>query len=398
MFLASLAMVATLPGRSVGLGLITEPLIRDLGIDRVRYGVLTFWATLLGAGFCLIAGRAIDRVGVRWTSSVVTAALAVTVLALGRVEQAGLALGILLLLSRGLGQSALSLASLATVGKWFGRRLPMAMGVFSVVLGLGFVAAIPMTSAAIEDYGWRATWRVMGCVLFGLALLFCALVRRGPESCGLPTRDEFPATRDPSQASWSLGTAIRTPTLWVFVLCGALYNLVIAGVLLWNESILAQRGLGTDAHRSAMAAFMGCGIVANLVAGALAHRLPLGRLLGGSMGVLTLALLAHAEVRSTGSAVAQAAALGASGGVITVLFFSSFGTTFGRAHLGKIQGLAQVFTVLASSSGPWFFAECFERSGRYEPAFWILAPASLLLAVLAWHLRPLTSPDEPLRR
>ena len=34
--LAALAMVGTLPGRTQGLGLITEPLIRDLGVDPRR--------------------------------------------------------------------------------------------------------------------------------------------------------------------------------------------------------------------------------------------------------------------------------------------------------------------------------------------------------------------------
>ncbi len=45
---AALAMVGTLPGRSQGLGLITEPLIADLGLDRVTYATLNFWATILG--------------------------------------------------------------------------------------------------------------------------------------------------------------------------------------------------------------------------------------------------------------------------------------------------------------------------------------------------------------
>jgi hypothetical protein len=34
---AALAMVGTLPGRTQGLGLITEPLLRDLGVDRVPH-------------------------------------------------------------------------------------------------------------------------------------------------------------------------------------------------------------------------------------------------------------------------------------------------------------------------------------------------------------------------
>ena len=46
--IGALIMVATLPGRTQGLGLITEPLLRDLHLDRVCYAHLNLWATLSG--------------------------------------------------------------------------------------------------------------------------------------------------------------------------------------------------------------------------------------------------------------------------------------------------------------------------------------------------------------
>ena len=49
LFVAAAAMVGTLPGRTQGLGLITEPLLADLGIGRVAYAELNFWATLIGS-------------------------------------------------------------------------------------------------------------------------------------------------------------------------------------------------------------------------------------------------------------------------------------------------------------------------------------------------------------
>src|SRR5436190_5071439 len=64
---AALAMVATLPGRTQGLGLITEPLIADLHLDRVDYAAINLWATLLGAAFCVPWGWLTDRLGVRVT-------------------------------------------------------------------------------------------------------------------------------------------------------------------------------------------------------------------------------------------------------------------------------------------------------------------------------------------
>src|SRR3712207_9556682 len=47
---AALAMVGTLPGRTQGLGLITEPLLADLQIDRVAYAQINLWATLVEIG------------------------------------------------------------------------------------------------------------------------------------------------------------------------------------------------------------------------------------------------------------------------------------------------------------------------------------------------------------
>ena len=47
--LAALAMVATLPGRTQGLGLVTEPLLADWRMDRVDFATANLWATLIGA-------------------------------------------------------------------------------------------------------------------------------------------------------------------------------------------------------------------------------------------------------------------------------------------------------------------------------------------------------------
>src|ERR1700732_3074826 len=74
--LSALAMTATLPGRTHGLGLITEPLLADLRIDHTLFGRINLVTCLLGTAFCLPAGFLLDRFGIR-------AATACTVLALG---------------------------------------------------------------------------------------------------------------------------------------------------------------------------------------------------------------------------------------------------------------------------------------------------------------------------
>src|SRR5437764_12832753 len=82
---AAAAMVATLPGRTHGLGLVTKPLLDDLKLDSFPFAALNFWATLVGAAFCLPVGWVIDRFGVRATLGAVLLALGATVLAMTTV-------------------------------------------------------------------------------------------------------------------------------------------------------------------------------------------------------------------------------------------------------------------------------------------------------------------------
>src|SRR4051812_34746365 len=87
--LAALAMVATLPGRTHGFGLFTEPIRRTFGIDTESYGFLNLWATLIGGLFCFPCGWLLDRLGTRVVLTSVTMALGATVVAMSRIGGAG---------------------------------------------------------------------------------------------------------------------------------------------------------------------------------------------------------------------------------------------------------------------------------------------------------------------
>ncbi|HEY1187193.1 MAG TPA: hypothetical protein VGE74_06015, partial [Gemmata sp.] len=61
---------------------------------------------------------------------------------------------------------------------------------------------------------------------------------------------------------------------------------------------------------------------------------------------------------------------------------------FGPAHLGTIQGAAQLLTVLASAGGPLVFAAGHRATGSYAPVVQGLALVAAAFAVVAW-LTPL---------
>lgn len=383
---AALAMVGTLPGRTQGLGLITEPLLRDLGVDRLRFAQMNLVATLAGSAFCFGIGGLIDRRGSRIVLTVLALLLGTVVVAMSRVGHA-LALLALITLTRGFGQSALSVVSLAMPGKWFRRRLTWAMGLYAVVMSIGFMIAFPLVGSLVLARGWRVAWASVGvalvCVLAPIAWL---VVPREPvsnlELDGV-TSDQ-PQTTQPDA---TVGAALRSPAFWVFGLASSLYGLVASGIGLFNESILAERGFAPDIYHSALAVTAITGLAGNFVAGAWADRGSLRRVLLVALLLLIGALVALPHVTTVRHVMAQAVAMGVAGGFVMVVFFSFWGRAYGRMHLGRIQGAAQALTVFASAIGPVLLAWCAETTGSYAVAFYALAATLTGLAIAALLVR-----------
>ena len=387
--LASLAMVGTLPGRSQGLGLITEPLLTDLNLSRVAYANINFWATLIGALGALGVGRLIDRFGARVVLTVVTAALGVIVSAMSQVTTTA-ALAVALTLTRMVGQSALSVVSIAMVGHWFARRINTAMATYSVLLSIGFMIAFPIIGASVQRFGWRLTWLGIGVALAPIvAVISWMVARRSPESIGttvdgdgVSPDERATVARDDAElagAEWT--TALRSGAFWIFALGTALYGLIASGIGLFNESILAERGFGANVYYQSLVVTAMTGLAGNFLGGWLANRTSLTRLMSASLFVLAGGLMVLPHLASLGAVMAWAAAMGLAGGMVMVLFFSVFPRVFGRRHLGRIQGTAQALTVLASAVGPLLLAWCVDLTSSYAAMFRILAAAVAVVAV-----------------
>ncbi len=399
LFVAAAAMVGTLPGRTQGLGLITEPLLADLQIDRVTYATLNFWATIVGAAGALGIGRLIDRFGSRAVLVGLSLGLGLVVCAMSQVTALP-ALAVWLTLTRALGQSALSVVSLAMVGQWFVRKIDTAMAVYGIALSVGFMAAFPLVGFAVQSVGWRTTWLGVGVAVAGLAPAAWLLVRRSPESCGMhPDGDEQAApcaalATEDDIPGYTWTDALATPAFWTFAVGAALYGLVASGIGLFNESILAERGLGPSIYYQSLVVTAMTALAGNFLGGWLATRMPLTRLLAISLGILTLGLVAIPHIDSAWQVAIWSSAMGLGGGLVMVLFFSVWPRLYGRRHLGQIQGMAQAVTVLASAIGPLLLAWCVTWTGSYAAMFRLLA-AAMALAAVAGLLVSLPAPHPP---
>jgi MFS family permease len=402
---AAAAMLCTLPGRTHGLGLITEPLLKDLALDRVALAAINFWGTLIGASFCFPVGWAIDRIGTRWVLAGHLLALGAVCFGMTAVTPAGSSgvelpipdllftkavesvrvppdLFLLVLLTRGLGQSALSVISLAIVGKVAGPKPGPVIGFYSFLVAIFFMAAFgAIRSLTPEVSGnWRAVWGAIGWVLVAAAVP--AVFVPSP-----PTVDAgagVGANAEDFNSSATLRQAMLTPAFWVFGVAVSFYGLVVAGTSLFNQSILEERGFPRDVFLTVSTVAPLIGLAANLVTGFLSSRVGLGRLLAASLAIQTTALASFPFVIELYQVYLYAAAMGVAGGMMTVLFFTVWRVAYGPKHLGKVQAVAQLLTVLASAAGPLVLAVGKRETGSYKETLFTLALVSAVLAVVAF--------------
>lgn len=426
--IAAVAMGATFPGRTHGLGMFTQQILAALNLteERTFYGWLNLGATLLGALFCLPIGWMIDRFGSRLVLTAVYAAFGASVLWLSQAGDWPELFGALIL-TRGLGQSALSVVSITLVAKWFtGRTQSIAMACYTVLMGLCFAGITQLVSYAFLTlhWDWRQTLAVIGWTLLaGLAPLSLLLTRSMPkhdaeragaepaepmspealpDSLATAVTAEPPlisqVTADPPARSVeppklsadselegaTLSYALRTPAFWVFSLAVSFYGLISSGIFLFNEEIFKDNHIDRAAYHNALILAAIVGVICKFAAAWLSERWGIHRLLALSLALMMFALLALPWVQADWQAYLYAIAMAVSGGVIALVFFAVWGQAFGRREVGRIQAVAQMLTVLASALGPLPFAYCRDTLQTYLPAFIALAPIALVLCFVTW--------------
>jgi cyanate permease len=254
------------------------------------------------------------------------------------------------------------------------------MAAFSIALSLGFMIAFPLVGSLVQQRGWRSAWFVVGIALVaGLAPAGWLL---------LPGRSRRPAAAAVAgEDGHTFGAAVATAAFWVFALGAAAYGLVASGIGLFNEAILRERGFGPEVYYQTLVVTAMTALAGNFLGGWLARFVPLTSLLASSLVILVVGLVVLPHLAATWHVVLWASLMGLGGGLVMVLFFTVWPRVFGRRHLGRIQGIAQALTVLASAVGPLLLAVCVELTGSYAAMFRILAGVILLVAIGALSVR-----------
>ncbi len=391
----AIAMAATYPGRTHGLGMVAEPLLKDFGLNtddgRVLFASLGFWATVMGAAFCFPVGWLLDRVGQRWVLFGNLILLGLAVLLLSRSTSLWM-LFVGLLLTRGLGQAALSVVSITIVSNsHVPSRLGLAMA-FYAMLGMpmhlvliGFVGW-SLNRAEME---WRSVWAMVGITLVFLALTAWCLPTRAITS--MPEQSNDCETRQCPVHGFTLWQALQTPAFWLFSVTISVWGMIYAGTALFNQDIFRERGFDSTLYFKILSYTTIVALASKLFFGWLVNYVQLPHLLGICLLLSSISLAGLPFATQAWHAYAYGTMLGIASGAVALLFFAAWGKIYGRGELGQIQGVAQMMTVFASAAGPLVFSLSKRMTHSYTTIFFVFAGTLAAMSVIAF-LTPTPSP------
>jgi MFS family permease len=384
---ATITMVLTGPGQTIGVSVFVDPMIDTLGLTRSGLSTAYLIGTLLGAVALIPVGRWIDQVGTRRAMTLIGLGFGLALLLMSGVQGfITLTLGFILI--RWLGQGSLQLVSTLSITPWFERRRGFVFGI-SATTAATLMAFIPIVlGSVIGIFDWRIAWVLAAVAVW---LIVVPIARLGivdrPSDVG-QYADGDPAPHPsaeplPVAPSSTRREALGQPRFWVLSAVVATTSMLFTALSFHQISILGAQGLTmTEAAVMFLPQVVGL-ITAGLLAGALADRVPARFLLALTMAMLAGALAMAAFLAPGWPILLYAVVLGAAAGAQRPLVATLLPRWFGLAHIGSIQGVSALIGVASSAAGPVALSLASDNIGGYAPAALLLMAIPLTIGVAA---------------
>jgi len=401
---AIIALVASIPGQTMGVSVFTDSLINAWGLTRTQLSTAYLAGTVVSSFALPLAGTLLDRFGSRAGVVFASVGLGLSLLIVawgdyilalwpeGRPFAAAFLLAsVAFLFTRFFGQGCLALVSRVIVGQWFETRRGRATALIGFVGTIFFGLAPRALEGLVAAVGWREAYLILAASIgLGVAGLCAVIFRDSPEQCGIPMEgghrrlDAHGVPHPPAPAVWDFtrAEALRTRAFWVVSLSLSSQSLLVTAVTFHIASIGAEMGLTRAESFGIFIPMTFVAVAANLIGGWLSDRVPPRRVLLvflvtqviGNIGVLLLDTPIGVPLVCIG--------YGISGGLFHPLVTITWPAFFGRAHLGAISGFNMAVMVFASAIGPVLFSSVRDLTDSYRAILiaWCVVPFALALA------------------
>ena len=405
--------VAAIAGASAGVlgysfGLFFDPMRESLGWSRTSIS----WALAIRSAVNMLTGPIYGPIVDRKHGALILMAGGGVVLGVSMMLTAAMTelwqFYLLIGVAYGLamGAEGSQIVAPVVISKWFIRRRGRAIAIVTLGPNVGNIIFIPLAAFIILNFGWREAWFVSG--LFALLMvspLSALFVRRTPEDIGLlpdgDTHHQVPERVMHTQRTdlatdhdWTLGEAVRTPTLWIMVAAFTVSGAGLGGFLVHVLPALTDKGYSTPFATAMVAELSVAVLVSKMMWGFLGERIQVRYLLMVSFALAAMGMFLIVLVDSGPLILLLPLVYGAGGagyGPLSSLMWANY---FGRRSLGSIRGVFLPITQLISAFSPVFAGAIFDSKGSYDQAFIIFA-LCFIFAIGAIYLARRPEPFNP---
>jgi MFS transporter, OFA family, oxalate/formate antiporter len=403
LFGSLIAILASIPGQTMGVGVFTDHLIAAWHLDRVQLSAAYMIGTII-SGFSLpFAGRLLDTMGSRAMVSISAVGLGLSMALIASADQlvgpqstiaAFTIVAVCFLCLRFFGQGCLAMVSRVIVGQWFNYRRGLATSFIGLFAAFGFNASPVLLNMLVDGWGWRGAYFILaGVIGIGVSILGALIYRNTPEECGLVMDGAPPEKFAASQArkvpqatrDFTRGEALRTWAFWVFSLALGSHGLIMTAVTFHIVSIGGEMGLTPDEAVAIFWPMAFFGVAANFISGWFADRTKLKYLLFAFLFVELVGTAGLLNLDSGFGRVLITCGYGCAGGLFVQLSTVAWPRFFGRTNLGAISGLNMSVMVFSSAVGPLLFSTIQSFTGSYREV--VLAYCLIPIMLLAVGLK-----------
>lgn len=359
--------------------------------ERMGWGEGTFAAiysgvTLTAAFLLPVIGVQVDRLRVRYVSSLVAVLLIGALCTLAFTENLFFLIPALFVVRLG-GQGVLPLIGSTTIGRYFQEGRGKALSASIIGISVAEVILPPVAVFLMKKAGYETVWlAAAGAVLFIFLPAIWLLIRRYDAFQRGDTVASEQAEVAAPQTSWTRGEVLRDRRFQLLIPVFIFLPFVFTG-LVFNQSVIGdQRGYTAEWMALGLSAYGFSKVLCLLSAGSLTDNYGPARLLRFAYLPLLIALAVLIAWRGDYAVPVFFAMAGITAGVESVLMPALWAERYGPRFLGSIKSTVRLLVVLASAAAPIVFSFGF----RWGVEAWlggILVYGVLNLVLLSFERR-----------
>ncbi|MCE9649240.1 MAG: MFS transporter [Parvibaculum sp.] len=284
----------------------------------------------------------------------------------------------------GIGNAAVAVIPGTTiVARWFNRQRSRAIAYASTGLSLGGIVFTPISVTLIQRIGlgeasyWLALVLVLGTVPISWFFL-----RPDPASMGLAPDGDAPVLdadgRMLAPDGISFADAVRSRFFVLFTTAYVFSMMAQVGSLAHQFRLVSSRTGDDHIAAWAVSVMAAASITGRLVGGSVLSRVSSKRYLQGVFVLQALSFTLFAFAEGVTALMIVSAMFGATVGNMQMMQPLIMAEAFGLKAYARILSLAQMITTCANAAGPALIGLIYERAGGYQPAYLLIAFASVI--------------------